>query len=95
MAKATGQDVQFLGINTRDPQRGPAISFEKDFGVPYPSFYDPTGKLLLRFPKGMLNLQTIPSTVVVDRDGKIAARSLAALDDTKLHEMIDPLIAEK
>ncbi|ROQ80823.1 thiol-disulfide isomerase/thioredoxin [Streptomyces sp. CEV 2-1] len=95
VAKATGQDVQFLGINTRDPQRGPAISFEKDFGVPYPSFYDPTGKLLLRFPKGMLNLQTIPSTVVVDRDGKIAARSLAPLDDTKLHEMIDPLIAEK
>ncbi|MCM2413457.1 TlpA disulfide reductase family protein [Streptomyces sp. RKAG290] len=96
VAKATaGQGVQFIGINTRDAQRGPAISFEQDFGISYPSFFDPTGKLLLRFPKGMLNLQTIPSTVVIDRDGKIAARSLAALDDTKLHEMIDPLIAEK
>ncbi|MFD7717345.1 TlpA family protein disulfide reductase [Streptomyces sp. NPDC059814] len=96
VAKATAdQGVQFVGINTRDPRRGPAVSFEKDYGVTYPSFFDPTGKLLLRFPKGMLNLQTIPSTVVIDRNGKIAARSLAALDDTKLHEMIDPLIAEK
>lgn len=96
VAEATAdQGVQFVGINTRDPRRGPAISFEEDFGIDYPSFYDPTGKLLLRFPKGMLNLQTIPSTVVIDRDGKIAARSLAALDDTKLRKMIDPLIAEK
>ncbi|MFJ6465751.1 TlpA family protein disulfide reductase [Streptomyces sp. NPDC091387] len=96
VAKATAdQGVQFVGINTRDPRRGPAVSFEKDYGVTYPSFFDPTGKLLLRFPKGTLNLQTIPSTVVIDRNGKIAARSLAALDDTKLHEMIDPLIAEK
>ncbi|MEU8700533.1 TlpA disulfide reductase family protein [Streptomyces sp. NPDC048680] len=96
VAKATAdQGVQFVGINTRDPRRGPAVSFEKDYGVTYPSFFDPTGKLLLRFPKGTLNLQTIPSTVVIDRNGKIAARSLEALDDTKLHEMIDPLIAEK
>ncbi|MFD7430076.1 TlpA family protein disulfide reductase [Streptomyces sp. NPDC059818] len=96
VAKATAdQGVQFVGINTRDPRRGPAVSFEKDYGVTYPSFFDPTGKLLLRFPKGTLNLQTIPSTVVIDRNGKIAARSLTPLDDTKLHEMIDPLIAEK
>ncbi|MFB7556696.1 TlpA family protein disulfide reductase [Streptomyces brevispora] len=95
VAKATAEDVQFLGINTRDSQRGPAISFEKDFGVAYPSFYDPTGKLLLRFPKGTLKPQSIPSTVVIDRDGKIAARTLTGIDDTELHKMIDPLIAEK
>ncbi|MFF3783672.1 MULTISPECIES: TlpA family protein disulfide reductase [unclassified Streptomyces] len=89
------KDVQFVGINTRDPQKGPAVSFEKDYGVPYPSLFDPTGKLMLRFPKGTLNPQAIPSTVVLDRDGKIAARSLAALDSEQLHKMIDPLIAEK
>ncbi|MFF1922848.1 TlpA family protein disulfide reductase [Streptomyces sp. NPDC058221] len=96
VAKATAdQGVQFLGINTGDARRGSAAGFEKDLGIEYPSFYDPTGKLLLRFPKGMLKVQTIPSTVVIDRDGKIAARSLMALDDTKLHRMIDPLITEK
>ncbi|MFJ4842551.1 TlpA family protein disulfide reductase [Streptomyces sp. NPDC088746] len=96
VAKATeDQGVQFVGINTRDPQKSLAVSFEKDFGVTYPSIYDPTGKLLLRFPKGTLNPQAIPSTVVIDRDGQLAARSLAALDATKLREMIDPLVAEK
>ncbi|GAA2952046.1 MULTISPECIES: TlpA disulfide reductase family protein [Streptomycetaceae] len=89
------QGVQFVGINTRDPQKAAAFNFEQDFGITYPSLYDPTGKLLLRFPKGTLNLQTVPSTVVIDRDGKVAARTLAALDATKLREMIDPLIAEK
>ncbi|MFJ8754818.1 TlpA family protein disulfide reductase [Streptomyces sp. NPDC102441] len=96
VSKATeGQDVQFVGVNTRDPQKSLAVSFEKDFGVTYPSIYDPTGKLLLRFPKGTLNPQAIPSTVIIDRDGKLAARSLAALDAEKLREMIDPLVAEK
>ncbi|MFI2783487.1 TlpA family protein disulfide reductase [Streptomyces sp. ALB3] len=89
------QGVQFVGINTRDPQKSLAVSFEEDFGVTYPSIYDPTGKLLLRFPKGTLAPQAIPSTVVVDRDGRIAARTLAALDAEKLRKMIDPLIAEK
>ena len=89
------QGVQFVGINTRDPQKAAAINFEQDYGVTYPSLFDPTGKLLLRFPKGTLNPRAIPSTVVVDRDGKIAARTLAALDAEKLRKMIDPLIAEK
>ncbi|MEU0132087.1 MULTISPECIES: TlpA disulfide reductase family protein [unclassified Streptomyces] len=96
VAKETGnQGVQFVGVNTRDPQKSLAVSFEEDFGVTYPSLYDPSGKLLLRFPKGTLNPQAIPSTVVIDRQGKLAARSLAALDATKLREMIDPLVAEK
>ncbi|MEV5161012.1 redoxin domain-containing protein [Streptomyces sp. NPDC053728] len=90
-----GDGVQFVGVNTRDSQKSLAVSFEEDFGITYPSLYDPTGKLLLRFPKGTLNPQAIPSTVVIDRDGKLAARSLAALDADKLREMIDPLVAEK
>lgn len=89
------QGVQFVGINTRDTVRDKAINFEKDYGVEYPSFYDPIGKLILRFPKGTLNPQAIPSTVVIDRDGKIAARTLQALDADGLRKMIDPIIAEK
>lgn len=96
VAKATKeQGVQFVGVNTRDPEPAQAVSFEKDFGVTYPSFYDPTGKLLLRFPKGTFKLQSIPSTVIIDRDGKLAARYVGPLDDTQLRKMLDPLIAEK
>lgn len=87
--------VEFVGIDTRDDQKALAVQFEKDAGIEYPSLYDPDGKLMLRFPKGSLNPQAIPSTIVIDKDGKVAARSLAALNEKKLRKMIDPLIAEK
>ncbi|MGW7051953.1 TlpA family protein disulfide reductase [Streptomyces sp. NPDC054887] len=96
VAKETKDEgVEFVGINTRDHSTQPAIKFEEDYGVEYPSLYDPIGKLLLRFPKGSLHPQAIPSTIVIDREGRIAARSLTALNEKKLREMIDPLIAEK
>ncbi|MET8244527.1 TlpA disulfide reductase family protein [Streptomyces sp. NPDC005202] len=90
-----GQGVQFVGINTRDSNTAPAIAFEKQQGVTYPSLFDPTGKLMLRFKKGTLNPQTIPSTLVLDRDGKIAARSLSPLSEEKLRKMIAPVLTEK
>nr|WSY52679.1 TlpA family protein disulfide reductase [Streptomyces sp. NBC_00886] len=96
VAKATaGQGVQFVGLNTRDPEAAPAVAFEKKYDVPYPSLYDPTGRLMLRFKKGTLNPQAIPSTIVIDRDGKIAARALQALSEENLRKMLDPVIAEK
>ncbi|MFJ2648789.1 TlpA family protein disulfide reductase [Streptomyces sp. NPDC087420] len=97
VAKETeGKGVAFIGIDTRDPSRIPALAFQKDLGIPYPSLYDPTGKLILNgFPKGTLNPQTLPSTIFLDRDGKIAARALRAISADTLREVIDPLIAEK
>ncbi|GGV17091.1 hypothetical protein GCM10010275_68210 [Streptomyces litmocidini] len=91
-----GKGVEFVGLNTRDPNKQPAIAFEEDYGIPYPSLYDPQGKLILfGFPKGTLNPQAIPSTVVLDKEGRIAARSLMALDEEKLRSMIEPLLKEK
>ncbi|MEU8889073.1 TlpA disulfide reductase family protein [Streptomyces sp. NPDC048442] len=87
--------VEFVGIDARDPQKGQAIDFEKDAGIEYPSLYDPDGKLMLRFPKGSLNPQGIPNTIVIDKEGRVAGRSLAALNEKKLRQMIAPLIAEK
>ncbi|GAA2937447.1 hypothetical protein GCM10020221_36510 [Streptomyces thioluteus] len=87
--------VEFVGLNTRDPDPAPAKAFEKQFDVPYPSIFDSAGKLILRFPKGSLNPQAIPSTVFIDRDGKIAARAIKPLDEDELRETLDPLVAEK
>ncbi|MGW8553457.1 TlpA family protein disulfide reductase [Streptomyces tubercidicus] len=86
--------VQFLGINTRDG-KSQAASFEEQHKVPYPSLFDPSGRLMLRFPKGSLNPQSIPSTIAIDRHGKIAARSIGPLAEDDLRKMVDPLIAEK
>ncbi|WP_411101474.1 TlpA family protein disulfide reductase [Streptomyces sp. cmx-4-9] len=90
-----GQDVSFVGINTRDNSKQNATAFEENYGITYPSLYDPDGKLMLRFPKGTLNPKAIPSTIVLDKEGRIAARALVAIDDQQLRSMIDPLLAEK
>ncbi|MET9734921.1 TlpA disulfide reductase family protein [Streptomyces sp. NPDC006458] len=90
-----GQGVEFVGINTRDTSTVPALAFEKEWGITYPSLYDPTGKLMLRFKKGTLNPQLVPSTLVIDREGRIAARALQPLSEDKLRDMIKPVLAEK
>ncbi|MEU3985866.1 TlpA disulfide reductase family protein [Streptomyces sp. NPDC026672] len=89
------QGVQFVGINTRDTSTTPAVNFEKEQDITYPSLYDPTGRLMLRFKKGTLNPQLIPSTLVLDRQGRIAARALQALSEDDLVKMIKPVVAEK
>ncbi|GAA3245854.1 TlpA disulfide reductase family protein [Streptomyces labedae] len=88
-----GQGVAFLGINTRDATKTNARNFEKEFGVTYPSLWDPAGRQLLKF-KGTISPSAIPSTVVIDREGRIAARALKALSETELRKMIDPVLKE-
>ncbi|WP_369234030.1 TlpA family protein disulfide reductase [Streptomyces sp. R21] len=87
--------VQFVGINTRDSGLTLPRAFEKEHGITYPSLYDPTGRLMLRFKKGTLNPQLIPSTLIVDRDGKVASRTLQALSEESLRKMLKPVLAEK
>ncbi|MBU3868715.1 TlpA family protein disulfide reductase [Streptomyces sp. 4503] len=87
-------EVQFLGINTRDISQAPALAFEGNFKVNYPSWYDPIGKKILQFPKGSLNPKLIPSTIVLDKKGRIAARALKAVTEEDLRKMINPLLKE-
>jgi thiol-disulfide isomerase/thioredoxin len=87
--------VQFLGINTRDLDASNAVRFDKTYHIPYPSLFDPYGKLILRFPKGSLNPQSLPATLVIDRQGRVAARALKALSEDELRQLVDPIAAEK
>ncbi|WP_241844662.1 TlpA family protein disulfide reductase [Kitasatospora sp. CB01950] len=87
--------VQFLGINTRDNDPANAVAFEKNKGVTFPSIYDPDGTQILRFPKGNLNPQTIPTTMVIDRDGRMAARVFGARTSDDIDSMIRPVLAEQ
>ncbi|MER7396837.1 TlpA disulfide reductase family protein [Streptomyces sp. NPDC000151] len=85
--------VQFVGINTRDSSTSQAVGFEETHKMPYPSLFDPSGKLMLRFPKGSLNPQFLPSTIAIDRRGRTAARAIGPLGERQLREMLKPLIA--
>jgi len=89
------EDVRFVGINTRDRTKANPQAFERRYDVHYPSFFDPDCNLVLTFPENSLSLQAIPSTVILDRDHKIAVRALTALDEHQLHKALKPLIAEK
>lgn len=72
-SKELGSSVQFIGLNTRDLDKAPAKKFVQEFGVPFPSIYDPSGKALLRF-RGQISPKAIPTTLVIDKTGKVAAR---------------------
>ncbi len=71
-------DVRFLGLNFRDEETA-AEAFVREKGVPYPSLVSQDGALLLEF-YGLLNLSSIPSTLVIDPQGRIAALVLGPVD---------------
>ena len=78
-----GRDVaQFLGINTKDLDPAPAEAFVRANKITYPSIYDPSGRTLLAFA-GDLPPSAIPSTLIIDREGRLAVRVLG--DDLHDH----------
>ena len=79
-----GEGVRFVGINVRDRTKGNALAHNRRFGVTYPSFFDPSARLVARFAD--LPPSAIPTTVVIDRDGRVAARVLGS---TSYDELVD------
>jgi thiol-disulfide isomerase/thioredoxin len=86
------QDVQFVGINTRDNPAA-AQAHERRFGVSYPSIPDNDGEVLLAF-RGTLPAQAIPNTLVVDREGRIAARVIGEVSESTLRGLLEDTLAE-
>jgi thiol-disulfide isomerase/thioredoxin len=74
--------VVFVGINTKDASADQALAFEKRYAVPYPSLFDPSGRTLLAF-RDTLNPSAIPSTVVIDQQGRVAASILDVVPSTQ------------
>lgn len=83
--------VRFLGIDVRD-DRSAAQDFVRDFGVGYPSIFDPPGRSLLAlkgYPRSV-----VPSTIVLDRQHRVAAIFLEALRDSDLLPVVQRIAAE-
>jgi len=87
-----GKGVQFIGLNTRDSQAA-AQAFTRNFGVTYPSLVDTDGRIQLLF-NDSLPPQAIPSTIVIDEQGRVAARALGTVTSATLRAMIEPLLEE-
>lgn len=86
------QDVRFLGINVRDAA-GPAQAFEETYGITYPSLPDTDAEIMYAL-RGQVAPNAVPSTLVLDREGRVAARISGAADPSVLRAMIDTVVAE-
>ncbi|MBT1035586.1 TlpA family protein disulfide reductase [Canibacter sp. lx-45] len=68
------ENVKFLGVNTRD-QAAQATQFEQEFGVPYPSIIDAAnGRAVQAAFAGIATLNSTPTTLVLDKEGRVAHR---------------------
>ena len=82
--------MQFVGLDTRDSDV-PARAFVERFGIGYPNVIDQDGRLQLLFGDS-LPPQAIPSTLVIDPEGRVAARALGKVSESSLRGMIEPLL---
>jgi thiol-disulfide isomerase/thioredoxin len=80
--------AQFVGITSKDYDPAPAEAFVRSFEITYPSIYDPTGKVLLAFA-GELPPSAIPTTMIIDRQGRLAVRVLSEVSKITLVDMIN------
>jgi peroxiredoxin len=86
------QGVHLLGVNSTD-EPGAAQPFEREFAVPYPSVHD-SGSEAVAALQAVVPINAVPTTVVLDRQGRVAARIIGLADETTLRALIDDTLAE-
>lgn len=84
--------VRFVGVDVKDSEQL-AHAFLVDKQITYPSLFDPEGRVALRFRNFPPN--AIPSTIVLDRAGRVAAVFLGALLTSDIQPLVTRLAAEK
>lgn len=84
--------VQVLGVNARDSREN-AASFERDQGVTYPSLFDPPAAIAAQF--GGIAPAAFPSTLLLDREHRVAVRLFGAVTASTLRGYLDDLLAER
>ena len=83
--------VQFVGVNVRDTTET-ALAFDRNFGIEYPSLIDAqSGQVSLAFT-GVVSPQAVPTTIVIDRDGKVASRILGRIETSILRTLIQTVV---
>ncbi|MEN9953756.1 MAG: hypothetical protein RL028_358 [Actinomycetota bacterium] len=87
------QGVQFVGVNVRDTAET-ALAFDRKFDIGFPSIIDAqSGAVSLAF-QGVVSPQAVPTTLVIDKQGKVASRILGRIDSSILKTLIETVVAE-
>ncbi len=90
-----GDGVGFVGVNIYD-QPATAISFAQQYKITYPSVIDvDDGAVKLAFASST-PIQATPTTLVMDRQGRVAARIIGQLPSASiLSTLVDSVLAEQ
>lgn len=87
------QGATVFGINLRDPNRQKPVDFVADNGITYPSIWDPSNAAvgaLRGFPTSV-----VPTTLLLDKQHRVAAVFLVEITDDKLNDAIERLLSEE
>lgn len=91
---SANEGVSFVGVNVRD-QALTAETFMQKFGISYPSIIDQNGQVQLAFSSNVPP-NAVPTTLVLDRQGRVAARVLGQITEASiLQSLIDTVAKEK
>ncbi|MGH4002138.1 MAG: TlpA family protein disulfide reductase [Pseudonocardiaceae bacterium] len=93
VAKEFAGEVTFVGINVRDNDAA-ARAFERKHGVPYDSITSGDSAEAMGAFHSALAAAAVPTTLVVDRKGKVAARAIGPVTAATLRSLLEPVLAE-
>jgi peroxiredoxin len=82
----------FIGVNVNDDQ-DKASAYVEAHKITYPSIFDPGGRVMLAFRD--VPMTSVPSTIVIDPDGKVAAIHLDSVSSAELSAMIESATGAK
>jgi thiol-disulfide isomerase/thioredoxin len=88
----TGSGVRFLGVDIRD-STATAQAYMGNFRISYPSLNDPSDAIALDF-RSTVPAEGIPTTLVIARDGRIAARVIGGVTYAGLKHLIQRVVAQ-
>lgn len=87
LSDAFDGQAQFLGVNHIDSP-DTALAFERSFEIPYPTLHDENSAGVAALGS-IVPLQAMPTTVVLDTEGRVAARILGLIDRSTLQTLIE------
>ena len=86
VAEETGDNVRFIGVNTKDDPEA-AADFLETSGVRFEQLYDPDGEFLRRLG----TVQGLPVTLALDADGAVTLTHIGQIDEDTLVDALEPL----
>jgi thiol-disulfide isomerase/thioredoxin len=90
VAHQLGDAAVFLGVNFQDAEAD-ALAYQREFDVPYDSLQDRTGGYAARY--GGIGPAAIPSTVLIDPEGRVAVRIFGSTSATEVAVLADRVLS--